>query len=292
MRVLVTGASGRLGAYLLEALAVQGHDVRGWSGRQPEERAGLTLLPVDLADPAALDRALAEADPDAVLHAAAMGTAEAVRRDPERARAVNVAASRQVAAWCGARGRRLVFTSTDVVFDGRGSWYREEEPAEPVLAYGRSKRDAERAVLEAHPGAVAARLSLLYGPSRWGREGFFDRELAALRRGEPRSYFTDEFRTPLDYRTAATILARLLTTDTRGVLHVGGPERLSRFALMARVAATLGIDPALVRGNRRAEALTEADEPRPADVSLDTERLALLLPGCDRPEVEAALAAS
>jgi dTDP-4-dehydrorhamnose reductase len=181
-----------------------------------------------------------------------------------------------------------VFTSTDMVFDGRGAWYREEQPAEPVLAYGRTTREPQRAALAADPGAIVARVSLMYGPSRCGREGFFERELAALRRGEPRAYFVDEFRTPLPFRTAATILVRLLAADYRGVLHVGGPERLSRHALMARAAAALGIDPALVRGNRQADAAPA--EPRPADVSLDTERLAMLLPDCPRPEVEAALA--
>lgn len=289
MRVLITGASGQLGAYLLETLVeAAGTEVIGWSGRQREERSGIVLEPVDLADSSALVRALDACDPGAILHAAAISSAEAVRRDPTWAEAVNVAATAQIADWCRSRKRRLVFTSTDMVFDGRGRWYREEDAATPVLAYGRSKREAERAVLAHDPGAVIARLSLLYGPARCGREGFFDREVTMLRAGTARSYFVDEFRTPLDLHTAARILSQLLQTDYRGVLHVGGPERLSRHALMVRAAAALGIDPGLIQANHQADVAME--EPRPADISLDTERLAQLLPGCPRPEVEAALA--
>ena len=71
-------------------------------------------------------------------------------------------------------------------------------------------------------------------------------------------------------------------------MHVGGRERVSRFALMQRVARARGLDPALVRANRLADA--PGPEPRPADVSLDTGRLAALLPDLARPSIEEAVA--
>ncbi len=242
MRVVLTGASGQLGAYLLDRLAEDGHAVAAWSGTDPGHRRGIALRPVDLTDPAATDRALAEADPDVIIHAAALSHYEGVRRDPERARAVNVEATARLASWCARRGRRLVFTSTDSVFDGTRSWYREDDPAEPIVAYGRTKREAERAVL-ATPGVLVARLPLLFGPSRSGRVVFFDRALARLREGEPQTFFEDEFRTPLDYATAAAILVRLAEAGTTGLLHVAGRERVSRFELMRRVATALGDRP-------------------------------------------------
>jgi dTDP-4-dehydrorhamnose reductase len=286
MRVLLTGASGQLGAYLIDRLLASGHDVVAWSGMEAGRRGGLTLRPVDLADPAATAQALDEADPDAVLHAGAITSAEAARRSPDRARAVNVEGTGRLADWCRNLGRRLVFTSTDLVFDGRRGWYREDDAAEPVLTYGRTKRQAEPAVLSA-PRGLVARLSLMYGPSRAGRPAYFDRTLDALRLGEPQAFFADEFRTPLDLGTAADILVRLMECEAVGTVHVGGPERLSRFELIRRVAAALGLDPELVRPNRQADA--PAPEPRPADVSLDTARLVHLLPDLERPGLEAAI---
>ena len=138
------------------------------------------------------------------------------------------------------------------------------------------------------PRGLVARLSLLYGPSRSGREGFFDRTISALRAGEPQAFFTDEHRTPLDYATAARALVRLAESETLGTIHLGGPERLSRFELMSRAAGAMGIDPTLVKPNRRAD--VPFAEPRPADLSLDSSRLNRLFVDLAFPQVENALA--
>lgn len=286
MRILLTGASGQLGAYLLDALIARGHDVRAWSGGTLGNRGGVVLRPVDLTDADATERQLAIDDPQVVIHAAALSAADAVRRDPGLGRAVNVSATKRLARWCRTRGRRLVFTSTDLVFDGTRPWWRESDPPAAILEYGRTKQAAEPAVLEV-PSGLVARVSLLFGPSRCGRPGFFDRMVAALRAGEPQTCFADEYRTPLDYATAADVLARLAQSSAAGLLHVAGPERLSRFELMRRAAVALGLDPGLVRANRREEVALA--EPRPADVSLDSTRLAELFPDLKRPSVEQSL---
>jgi dTDP-4-dehydrorhamnose reductase len=278
MRILLTGASGQLGAYLLDRLARHNHDAVAWTG----------MTPVDLLDGRAMLLARDQASPDVVIHAAAISSAEAARLDPDRASRINVEATARLADWSDRQGRRLVFTSTDLVFDGSKSWNREDDPAEPVLTYGRTKREAEPAIL-AIPKGVVARLSLLYGPSRCGRVAFFDGAVGALQKGEPRAYFDDEFRTPLDLTTAAEALVLLAEGEMTGIYHVAGRERMSRFELMRRAATALGLDPSLVVANRRAD--VAMPEPRPADVSLDTTRLASAFPDLARPSVEEALAA-
>jgi dTDP-4-dehydrorhamnose reductase len=289
MRVVLTGASGQLGAYLIEALLKADAEVVAWSGGSTGERRGVALVPVELTDANAIARALAAADPEVILHAAAKSRAEDVRRDPAEAREVNVAATGRLADWCDAKGRRLVYTSTDLVFDGTRAWNREDDPAVPILEYGRTKRAAELAVL-ALRGGLVARLSLLYGPTRAGRAVYYDRTIDALRRGEPQTFFEDEFRTPLDLRSAAEALTRLAAGEARGLVHVAGRERLSRFILMRRVAAALGLDPDLVRAHRQVDAVGAGAETRPADVSLDSERLDALLPGFERASIEEAVA--
>ena len=155
MRIVVTGSSGRLGSYLVDRLVSGGHEVFAWSGTVRGTRGGIALRTVDLTDERATVAALAQADPEAVIHAGASSSAEAVFRDPARGWAVNVEATRQLAEWAHRHDRRLLFTSTDLVFDGSRSWYREQDPAEPVLAYGRSKREAEAFVLAIPRGIVA-----------------------------------------------------------------------------------------------------------------------------------------
>lgn len=286
MRVVLTGSSGQLGAYVMERLVAEGHDVSAWSGGERGDRSGCELHPVDLTDSAATEQALSRDDPEVIIHLAALSSIEEVRLDPARARAINIGATERLARWCESRDLRLLYTSTDLVFDGTRAWNREEDPAEPTVAYGRTKLEAE-AEVRTVPRGLVARLSLLYGLSRSGRASYFDQMAAALRRGEPQTFFEDECRTPLHLATAAEALIRLAESDMAGRVHVGGRERLSRFELARRAAIALGFDPALVRANRLRD--VNFAEPRPADVSLDTSRLAAILPNLVRPSVEESL---
>src|SRR5262249_26426326 len=239
MRVLVTGASGQLGAYLIDRLVRDGHRPLAWSGRPSGARSGVELHRVDLADRGQVLGALADEGPDAIVHLGAISRADAVLREPERARLVNVEATGLLADWARDHRRRFLYISTDLVFDGAFAPYTEEGTPAPLMLYGRTKLDGERRV---GPGGLVVRLPLMYGPSRTGDPSAFDGSLTALRDGQAQTFFLDEHRSPLDYATAAEALARLVVGDVTGTLHVGGPERVSRFDLMRRVASALGLD--------------------------------------------------
>ena len=276
MRIVVTGSSGQLGAYLIrELMRGPRHDLIAWCRGEPRSDSLIDSRVVDLTDPVGLISALERADPDLILHAAAMSSADAVRRDPTQGWAVNVEGTRVLADWCRAHDRRLVFTSTDLVFDGLRGGYKEQDIPNPILAYGQTKAAAE-AIVRNVPRGLVARISLLYGRSLNGRDSFFERALADLQAGMTQRFFEDEFRTPLHYGTAARALLQLALGEASGIVHVGGQERVSRFELMRRVAGALGHSPNLITANRQAE--VKLPEPRPADVSLDSSLLTSLLP--------------
>lgn len=288
MRILLTGASGQLGAYLITEAIQAGHDLVAWSGRTSAARGGVAIQPVDFGDAAALDRELERLDVDAVLHAGAISQAPAVFLNPAEGRAVNVEATQRIAAWSASRGVRLVFVSTDLVFDGTRGWYREADEPRPLLEYGRTKARAEEFVREL-PLGLAARVALLYGPSRCGRPSPLDAVIDAVKKGERPVFFRDEFRTPLDYATAARILIALVENPATGVIHVAGAERMSRFEMMRRAVAAAGLDAGAIGANLQSDA--NLAEPRPADVSLDTSLLSATLPNLARRTVEQAISA-
>jgi dTDP-4-dehydrorhamnose reductase len=183
-------------------------------------------------------------------------------------------------------GARLVYVSTDLVFDGEKGNYREGDDVNPLSVYARSKCDAERAVLT-YTRHVVVRLSLLFGPSVVGRASFFDEQITAFRAGRPVTLFADEWRTPLSLAVAADCLVALAASDCTGVLHLGGPERLSRLEMGRRLAARLGVDLALVVAGSREWA--PAPEPRPRDTSLDSSRWRSLFPDRQWPAWDEAL---
>ena len=286
MRVLVTGASGQLGSYLLRELVGSSHEVVAWSGARTGALQGVTLQSVDLTASDCVSAAFTAARPDVVIHAGAMASVAECLRDPPRARLVNVQGTALLATLSEQTRTRLIFVSTDLVFDGEKAPYSESDIPAPLSVYGRTKAEAELAVTAARMGLVV-RMSLLYGISVCGRPSFFDQQISALRERRSMTLFDDEWRTPLFLDTAAQALAALAQSECVGLLHVGGPERMSRFEMGQRTARALGLDPSVLVAARRSEA--RFTEPRPRDVSLDSSRWRHLFPQLAWPSLEEAL---
>jgi len=286
-RILVLGASGFLGPHLVAAAVRSGARVVAAS-RRPEEApsiggsAAQERRAWEALDPLSCGRLLAESRPDAVVLAAALARVDECERDPERARALNAELPASLARLCRAHGVRLLALSTDLVFGARppvSERYREDDPPSPVHLYGATKAEGEARLLEADPGALVVRLPLVYGDSLGRDLGAADALFAAIGRGERPALFTDEWRTPLEAGNAARALIELLSSAERGLLHVAGPERLSRLELGLELLRARGHAPeearTLVRPARRADLGLE--RLRPADVSLDARRARALL---------------
>ena len=267
-RVLVTGATGQLGAYLVRELSGREASVVAWGHSRRTEVCGFPTMPVDLTDRDQLATAFGQTVPDVVIHAAAMAAVGDCARDPHRAAAVNIDGTAALAELCDTAGTRLVFVSTDLVFDGEGAPYAEDVPPMPLSVYGRTKAAAELTVLASRRN-VDVRISLLFGPSLNGKLNFFDTQVTALRNGQPVRLFHDEWRTPLGLSTAARALVDVATSDMSGLLHIGGPERMSRLEMSQRLAVHLGLQSNQILAVSRSSA---GGEPRPRDTSLDSTR--------------------
>ncbi|HZV03699.1 MAG TPA: SDR family oxidoreductase [Gemmataceae bacterium] len=295
MRLLLTGASGSLGSYILRECLRQGDTVIAWSGSRQGELFGCPLRPIDLAAPDAIASAFRDARPDGVVHTAALAVVSECHRDPQRAERINTRGSAILAELADRAKIPLIHVSTDMVFDGEHAPYREEDAVAPVSVYGRTKAEAERAV-RAYPRNTVVRVPLLFGPTLTGRSSFFDQQLLALREGRRIPLFHDEWRTPLSLLvTARALLAIVSGTGGTGVspigplglLHIGGPERLSRLEMGQRLAAFLGCDASGIEPISRTS--IAAAEPRQADLSLDSSRWRGLFPHQEWPDWNSAL---
>lgn len=286
-RILITGASGQLGSYVLRELRARDWPALAWCQRPTPDLFGYSCQSVDLRDTDQVIDAFRAANPEVVIHTAALSGVGDCFRDPAQARQTNTIGTKLLAELADRHSARLVYVSTDLVFDGTRSWYTETDCPAPLSVYGQTKATAERAVLD-HPRHLVLRISLMFGPSINGRPSFFQQQIDALKQQTPCKLFSDEWRTPLHLELAARGLLRAASTDVTGILHLGGPERLTRLEMGQRLAQFLGCDAGVLEPAVRDD--VPASEPRPRDTSLNSDRWCALFPEFPRPGFEEALA--
>lgn len=271
-RWLVTGASGQLGSCVVEQLARWVPSVRllACANRFQCSIGEIETMVCDLSDPATVHGTIQRFAPTRIIHLAAVTSVAAAFENPAETHQVNVEAVRTVAESSADLKAHLTFVSTDMVFDGSRSFWKEQDECFPLSVYGRSKCAAEDALRDFDRVAVV-RLPLLFGIGCSGRPSTFSRQLQALMVGESLSLFEDEFRTPLWLGDAARAVLQISLSGYGGVLHCGGPERLSRLALVQKVSQIAGVSDAALQAVTRAS--VPGSEPRPADLSLDSSKL-------------------
>jgi dTDP-4-dehydrorhamnose reductase len=228
---------------------------------------------------------LEEIHPDAVIHAAAESRPNFCQLNPEESYRINVEASVNLASLCADLGIPFVFISSDLVFDGLKPPYKEDDPVCPVCIYGEEKVEAERAVLNRHPEALVCRMALMFGDAGPGAASFIQPMIEEMKNGRDINLFTDEHRTPVSAADAARgILLGL--SKTRGILHIGGLERISRFDFGKLLRDVSGMHNA--RLSPCAQKSIKMPAPRPPDVSFDITRAMTLgfKPGFLRGELE------
>jgi len=167
----------------------------------------------------------------------------------------------------------FIFLSSGEVFDGRQGWYREEDEATPINFYGKTKLEAERLVLQ-NPRHTVVRIVLTAGTSQNGDRSFVEDMCRTARSGHLVTLFSDEFRCPLPAGAIARAIWELAELQAPGLYHLGGRERLSRWEIGQ---ALLAWYPELQGHLREGSARAHAGAPRPADLSLNCEKLQALL---------------
>ena len=258
----ITGAAGLIGSQLT---VVAPQCAPGWRLR------GLTHAELDLLDFHAVRREFLADRPDLVVHCAAMSRNPDCDANPALARRVNVEATQVLADLC--TDARLVFFSTDLVFDGSKGNYQETDAINPISVYGESKAEAEPSVRR-HPQHLIIRTSLNGGRSLTGNRSFNEQFRQAWTVGREVTLYADEFRSPIDAGVTARAVWELALAYAPGTYHVAGSERLSRFEIGEIVAARWpDLKPKLRAGSLR----NHTGSPRPPDTSLNCAKAQRLL---------------
>ena len=227
MKVFVTGVAGQLGHDVMNELAARGHEGIG-SDLLPQY-AGIAdgsavtrapYVPLDITDGEAVARVLSEVKPDAVIHCAAWTAVDLAEDEDKRdkVRAINADGTRHIAQACRALGCKLMYISTDYVFDGQGEtpWEPDCTDYAPLNVYGQTKLEGELAVCELVARFFIVRIAWVFGLSG---KNFIK---TMLRLGEAHASLRvvcDQIGTPTYTLDLARLLVDMIETDKYGVYH-------------------------------------------------------------------------
>jgi dTDP-4-dehydrorhamnose reductase len=233
VRALITGGGGQLASDLQALLG--------------DERArSFSHVELDISDPAALDRAFADVQPDVVFNCAAFHNVDVCETEPDSAWAVNVRAVRDLAG----RGAKLVHLSTNYVFDGaREEPYGEGDLPAPRSVYAITKLAGEHTALAYGDGALVVRGAGLYGLHGSASKGgnFVQRMLARAQGGAGLKMVADQRLQPTFTADLAAALVEAVDRDVSGVLHLTASGACSWFdftrAIMDIAAVDVDIEP-------------------------------------------------
>ena len=267
-KLLITGVSGFLGWHLGQ-LAQLEWEVYGTYHSHFLEVPDIKMVKVNLTDFQELKGIFNDIKPDAVIHTAAQSQPNYCQLHSQESDKINVTASCDIAGLCADNSLPLVFTSTDLVFDGLNAPYQEIDQVSPVNIYGEQKVEAEAGILKVYPQAAICRMPLMFGRETPTAKSFIQQFIQILKDGKELSLFIDEFRTPVSANTAAKGLL-LALEKVNGIIHLGGKERISRYEFGKILVEILQLP------NDKLKSCFQADikmaAARPKDVSLDSSK--------------------
>jgi dTDP-4-dehydrorhamnose reductase len=223
MRVLILGATGMLGKDLLLSF--------------PEaEVVGAGFRDADIRDRAAVQGLIQKAQPDWIILSAAYTDVDGCEKDPKRAFEINRDGAVHVARAAAAAGAKLLFLSTDYVFDGtKGSAYEVGDPLAPINTYGRSKAEAETALQQILPECCIVRTSWLFGT---GGKSFPDTILRLAQKEPELRVVDDQTGSPTYTVDLATAISALIYRQARGIIHATNRGSCSWFEFARQILLT------------------------------------------------------
>lgn len=272
-RVLITGGTGLLGVAIQQSVPT---DIQGFSVYFPERSLPVPLpFPIhtaDVTDRKQMESVFEWAKPDVVIHTAAIGSVDFAEKNREQTKKVNVGGTEVVAELCPIFKSRLIYISSNAVFDGRTPFYSEAAPVSPINYYGQLKVEAENIVRESSISWTIVRPILMYG---WPYPGERDNPVVwwvrSLENGKPIKVVDNVFNKPLPAWSCAEVIWEVIRQHRTGIYHAAGRDHLSLYQFALQVAEVFELDPRLI--TPVPDSYFPEIAPRPRDTSFDTSKM-------------------
>jgi dTDP-4-dehydrorhamnose reductase len=266
MKLLVTGASGLLGNKIVKT-ANGNYDVTPLHSIHPLHSDSLKL---DVTDRKQVLNLFSTLEPDVIIHTASETNVDKCEIQKEHAWKINVEGTRNIAEACKA-GAKLIYISTDYVFDGRKGNYKEDDTPNPINYYAVTKLEGEKQVIQNCKNFAILRTSVLYGWHPW-KQNFATWVINELKQNKEITVVEDHYNTPTLADNLAEMAIETILKDLQGVYHACGSERIGRYEFARQIARAFDLNQNLIRPIKM-EQLTAWIAKRPRDSSLNTNKI-------------------
>lgn len=275
-KVLLTGASGFLGWNFCKQVSTDYELVGTYFRHQPTD-IDISWVKINLLDTPEISKLIDRVQPDIVVHLAAIANTAFCEEHPALSHHINVYTTVAVAEASQKAGIPMIFTSTDLVFNGNSGPYTEDDFSYPLSQYGLQKQMAEESLLSDFDHVFVARLPLMFGETPSYASNFYTQTIQNLQEGEPVRAFIDEYRTMISAGTASIWLQKLIeyALDSNPIegekeylLHLGGSESCSRYEFALKMVKEFGLNKELLVPTMQKE--LDLVPARPPNVSLDS----------------------
>ena len=251
MKILITGANGFLGYYLVEQLLTKKYSViatgKGECRLPFTHAVNFQWLSMDFTDPFSIHDVFENIKPDVVVHAGAMSKPDECEMDQMKAYLVNVEGTVQLLINSEELKSFFVFLSTDFVFDGERGMYNENDVPRPVNYYGRTKLEAEEAVKEYEYDWAIVRTVLVYGRNHSGHNNILKSVKEKLEKGEEYNVVDDQLRTPTYVEDLAKGIVSIIEKKATGVFHLSGKDIMTPYQMAIKTAEHLKLDSSMLK---------------------------------------------
>jgi len=272
MKILFTGITGLLGSYFLEEKRKK-HSISGTYSSNKVDYAGVDLFKLNVRNKKKVLELIKKIRPQVVVHAASIGNVDYCEKHSKEAHEVNVEGTKNVLEGCINVGAKIIFISSNAVYNGKKPPYNEKSTKIPLDVYGKTKQKAEEAVINSGVPYIIIRLMTMYGwqpkgarvnPATWVIE--------QLTNKNPIKVVEDIYNNHLWAGQAADVLWKIIEKNkNEEIYNVAGSDCISRYELALKVADVFSLDASLISPVKNS--FFKSLAPRPKNSCFDTTKI-------------------